>query len=303
MVDEVLALLPAVATLIGDMTVGGGGHAEALLQRAGREVELIGFDRDVDFLNLARERLRRLPNKISYFPDSYANVGDQLGDNYRGRFDFLLLDLGLSSWQLQNSGRGFSFTQSDEPLDLRFDATSGQTLSEKLSETDETGLATILREFGEIRGARRLAAEIKAAQAEGNLNNVGDLAGLAERHVRTDRRNKYLAQVWQALRIWVNEELKHLDLGLTALVAYLKPAGVMTVISFHSLEDRMVKKFFARQENPCICPPRLPQCVCGRKPTMKRIGKKAQAPSDAEVRRNPRARSARLRAARRLFDS
>ncbi len=300
---EVLALVPREARLIADLTLGLGGHAEAILKQFGGEAELLAFERDLDSLELAKERLSNLPNRVTYFHDTYANLDQRLGQEYRGKLDFTLMDLGLSSKQLEASGRGFSFMRPDEPLDLRFDASDGEPVSEKLKRTDADELTGVLKRFGEVRRARIVARAILDAVDRDQLATVSDLVKVLEPFTRPDRRNKFLAKCWQSLRIWHNSELEMLQMGLEKQLDYVKPDGVMAVISFHSLEDRMVKDFFLRQENPCICPPRLPQCVCGRKATLRRVTRRPIMPGEIEIAGNPRARSAKLRAARRLLDS
>ena len=298
---EVLALVPATAQLFVDCTIGGGGHAEAILSKLDSEVSLIGFDRDVDALATANQRLANYGSRVVLIHDSYANLDRHLGVAKMGNVDFALLDLGLSSLQLEASNRGFAFQKPEDPLDLRFDRTSGEPLRVKLAEgtsTDE--LKKILREYGEVDNAGRIATAIAAAAREERLQTVADLRETVTPCFRGGKRNQFLAQIWQALRIWVNDELHQLEIGLAKVVKCLRPDGVMAVISFHSLEDRMVKEFFRLQENPCTCPRDFPQCVCGRKPVLERITRKAIKPTENEIETNPRARSARLRAARKL---
>jgi 16S rRNA (cytosine1402-N4)-methyltransferase len=298
---EVLALVPATAQLIMDCTIGGGGHADAILSKLDSEVSLIGFDRDVDALATANERLANYSSRVSLIHDSYANLDRHLGVAGTGKVDFALLDLGLSSLQLEASGRGLSFQQPEDSLDLRFDRTSGEPLCVKLAEgtsTDE--LKKILREFGEVDNAGRIATAIADAAREDRLQTVADLRETVTPYFRGGKRNQFLAQIWQALRIWVNDELHQLEIGLAKVAGCLRTDGIMAVISFHSLEDRMVKEFFRSQENPCTCPRELPQCVCGKKPVLKRLTRKAIKPTEDEIETNPRARSARLRAACKL---
>jgi 16S rRNA (cytosine1402-N4)-methyltransferase len=297
---EVLALVPATAQLIVDCTIGGGGHAEAILSKLDSEVSLIGFDRDVDALATANQRLANYGSRVVLIHDSYANLDRHLGVAGMGNVDFALLDLGLSSLQLETSSRGFAFQKPEDPLDLRFDRTSGEPLRVKLASTSTDELKKILREYGEVDNAGRIATAIAAAAREERLHTVADLRETVTPYFRGGKRNQFLAQIWQALRIWVNDELHQLEIGLSKVVKCLRPDGVMAVISFHSLEDRMVKEFFRLQENPCTCPRDLPQCVCGRKPILERITRKATKPTENEIETNPRARSARLRAARKL---
>ncbi len=300
LLTEVLAIVPDSAKIVVDCTVGGGGHAEAILSQLGREAELVGFDRDVDALEIAGKRLAHFPNQITFVHSSYADIDRHLAADKFGAVDFALLDLGLSSLQLEASGRGFAFQQATDTLDLRFDRTSGEPLSVKLATVSAEELKTILRNYGEVDNAGRIARSITDAANEGRLHTVADLRDVVSKHFRGGKRNQYLAKIWQALRIWVNDELGQLETGLGRVQASLRPGGVMAVISFHSLEDRMVKEFFNTQENPCTCPRDLPQCVCGRKPMLEKITRKAIKASADEIEANPRARSARLRAARKL---
>ena len=295
-----LALVPATAQLIVDCTIGGGGHADAILSKLDSEVSLIGFDRDVDALATANERLANYGSRVVLRHDSYANLDRHLAVAQVGNVDFALLDLGLSSLQLEASSRGFAFQKPEDPLDLRFDRASGEPLRVKLASTSTDELKKILREYGEVDNAGRIATAIAAAAREEQLQTVADLRETVTPYFRGGKRNQFLAQIWQALRIWMNDELRQLEIGLSKVVKCLRPDGVMAVISFHSLEDRLVKEFFRSQENPCTCPRDLPQCVCGRKPVLERITRKAIKPTENETETNPRARSARLRAARKL---
>ena len=297
---EVLALIPEKARLAIDCTVGGAGHAREVLKRLGREGKLIGFDRDIVALKIARENLQEYSHRIELIHDSYANIDRHLDASLGNSTDFVFFDLGLSSLQLEDSGRGFSFRNPDEPLDMRFDCDSGEPLSVKLQETSEDALTGVLREFGEVDRARPLARSMIRASQEGKLSTTGDLSRLVMDQFRGGKSKQLLAKVWQALRIWVNDELGQLQAGMEKVVAHLGPGGVIAVISFHSLEDRFVKNFFARREDPCVCPKSFPKCVCGAIPTLERVTRKALKPSTAEIETNPRARSARLRAARRL---
>ena len=297
---EVLALIPAEARLAIDGTIGGAGHAEAILQKLGSAGQLIGFDRDRDAIEMSRHRLSAFSNHVELFHDSYANLDRQLGSQRLNSADFALLDLGLSSYQFEQSKRGFSFQNPEEPLDLRFNCDEGEPLSVRLSKSSADELTGVLREFGEVERARPLAREIIATSVQGRLRTAGELSDVVMHQFRGGKRKQLLAQVWQALRIWVNDELTQVQNGLEKMIAYLGPGGVLAVISFHSLEDRIVKGFFVKQENPCVCPKGFPTCVCGAKPTLERINRKAIKPTEAEIEMNPRARSARLRAAKKL---
>lgn len=297
---EVLDLLPVGARTVIDFTVGAGGHAEAILKKLGREAHLFGFDRDMTAIERSRDRLAAMPNQIELFHDNYAQFDQHLPEELLGRVDFALLDLGLSSPQLEHSERGFSFQRDDEPLDLRFDPSWGEPVTTMIAETTKGELARILRDYGEIPRSHQVADRIKSVSDRGELVTVGDLKRALLQLRGRGRTSQFLAQTWQALRIWCNQELEQLKTLLEKLPAWIQPSGVIAAISFHSLEDRIIKNFFREQENPCICPPRLPLCVCGRQPVLKRINKRALKATSAEIAENPRSRSARLRGALKL---
>jgi 16S rRNA (cytosine1402-N4)-methyltransferase len=300
LLNEVLDLAPAGATVVIDFTIGLGGHAKAILGKLGSEARLYGFDRDMAAIDKCRERVANLPNEVHLLHGSYADFDSRLPSELRGKLDFTLLDLGLSTAQLENSGRGFSFQQDDDSLDLRFDPSEDEPVTTMIAEAETTELAKILREYGELPRSNQVAARIKAASDKGGLHTVADLRGALDPFQGRGRRSQMLAQVWQALRIWCNQELEQLTTLLPKLPEWMSPGGVIAVISFHSLEDRIVKTFFRQQENPCVCPPRFPQCVCGRKPVLQRINKRALMATSAEIEENPRSRSARLRGALKL---
>ncbi len=301
--DEVLALVPVGARLVVDFTVGSGGHTEAILKLLGEAAQVIGFDRDVDALGRTRQRLQAYNQQLRLVHDSYANFDLHLGEAEKGRVDFALLDLGLSSDQLEHSNRGFAHQASRDALDLRFDKSSGQPLAARLRKVSADELTTILQVYGEVDRPRRIAQAIIAAADAGQLSTVGDLVSVVTPFLKREKTKQGLSQVWQALRIWVNDELEQLQTVLPKILEYLRTDGVLAVISFHSLEDRAVKQFFMEQENPCICPPRVPVCVCGKVPHLKRITRKAIKPGEAEIAKNQRSRSARLRAAAKLGTS
>ncbi len=280
-----------------DFTLGAGGHAVEVLARLGKDARLVGFDRDVETLEVARRNLQVYNQQAQLVHDSYANFDLHLAPEDKGSVDFILIDLGLSSLQLEQSSRGFAHQSPSDPLDLRFDATQGVPAAALIARTSAFELARVLSEFGEIQRSWKIAEAIfKRADAD-RLHTVADLVHTVLPFAPRERTKQFLSQVWQALRIWVNDELGQLQIALPKAEEYLKPEGILAVISFHSLEDRMVKQFMIERENPCICPPRAPICVCGRQPSMKRITRKAIKPSDQEIESNPRSRSARLRAA------
>ncbi|RME87489.1 MAG: 16S rRNA (cytosine(1402)-N(4))-methyltransferase RsmH [Zetaproteobacteria bacterium] len=281
-----------------DATFGRGGHARAVLARLAPEGRLLALDRDPEAVAaaeaLAREDSRCVARHAAF--SELAFVLDELGWD---AVDGVGFDLGVSSPQLDDPARGFSFRQPG-PLDMRMDPTRGEPLARKLARVSERRLAEVLRAYGDERYARRIAAAILRAFRRGEIRDTAALAEVVARAVpRTRGRIHPATRTFQALRIWVNDELEELRRGLAAAVERLAPGGRLVVISFHSGEDRIVRDAIEAEVRGCICPPRLP-CVCGRKPRMRWVQKKPIRPSEDEVARNPRARSARLRVAERL---
>jgi 16S rRNA (cytosine1402-N4)-methyltransferase len=286
MVSEVLEqLAPERGGLFVDCTVGAGGHARALLSAGASR--LIGIDRDPAALVEASAALSGYNGRVELVRSDYRRLNDVLDARGIGAVDGVVADLGVSSMQLDEPGRGFSFRR-DEPLDMRMDTTSGPTAEAALAAADERTLANVIHEFGEERHARRIARAIVDARTRGTIETTGQLADLVRRAVprRGYSRIDPATRTFQAIRIWVNGELDGLDLFLTDAVRRLSPGGRVAVLSFHSLEDRIVKHTFrALQESGG-----LGFIVRTRRPLV---------PSEAEIERNPRARSAKLRAGER----
>jgi 16S rRNA (cytosine1402-N4)-methyltransferase len=283
--------------LVFDGTLGGGGHAEALLEAGAR---VVGIDQDPAAVEAAHSRLAGRDAVIAQgnFRDARA-VLDFLGV---GEVDGALVDLGVSSPQLDDPARGFSFREAG-PLDMRMDPTRGKPLSERLDEWDEKALARILDSLGEERFARRIARAIHQAHRSGKLADTRQLADLVAGAIPRKawpREIHPATRTFQALRIAVNDELGALADWLLQLPRIVARGGRAAAISFHSLEDRLVKQGFARLATGCICPPLLPVCACGRTAAWKVLTRKAVQAGEDEVRENPRARSARLRAVERL---
>jgi 16S rRNA (cytosine1402-N4)-methyltransferase len=303
MLEEViLALSPHPGSFQIDATVGGGGHASRILEAASPGGRLLGIDADARAIARSRDRLAPFGDRVTLRQANFAQVEDVAREAGFGAVDGILLDLGLSSQQLDSDDRGFSF-RSDEMLDMRFDTSSGRPAREVLATEDESSLASIFRRFGEEPHARRIARAIVRERARRPIETAAQLADLVAGVVPTRpgrRRIHPATRVFQALRIEVNRELETLPLALESCLDLLRPDGRLCVISYHSLEDRIVKRFIARELKGCVCPPDLPVCACGRSPRVARVGRQPQLPSESEVTRNPRARSARLRAARRL---
>jgi 16S rRNA (cytosine1402-N4)-methyltransferase len=295
-------LAPGPGGLYIDGTIGAGGHAEAILQAAGSDGRLLGFDRDPAALALARARLAPFGERVTLAHDSYEAMGRLAPRHGFAQVDGILLDLGLSSMQLDDPTRGFAFRH-DGPLDMRFDPTAEIPTAADLANTlSEDELAWLLRDYGEERRARRIARAVVASRP---FHTTAALAAVIEqaaprgpRRLRADIHPA--TRTFQALRIAVNDELGALERVLPLAVELLKPGGRLVVISFHSLEDRIVKTFMRRESSDCICPPEQPICTCDHHATLRLMARKPIMPDDEEVEANPRARSARLRIAERV---
>lgn len=284
-----------------DGTLGGGGHtAEILKANPGNRV--IGIDRDIDALNAAREFLLPFGDRVTFVRDDFRNIKKIVEGLGTGPVEGILLDVGVSSYQLETAERGFSFRQ-DAPLDMRMDTRQATTAARLVNTLEEDELEHIFRELGEEAFAARVARAIVAARFRKPIETTGELSQIVLFAIPKKfhgRRIHPATKVFQALRIAVNDELESLRGAIAGGMEALRPGGRMAIISFHSLEDRIVKNAFRELSTGCICPPRFPMCVCGRKPSARLLTKKALSPSDEELERNPRARSAKLRAIERL---
>ncbi len=305
LLEETLHWLDArPGRLIVDGTLGDGGHAEAILERTAPDGRLVGLDRDPEALRVAGSRLSRFGARVALAHASFRDLAGVLAEAGTPRVDGVLLDLGVSSRQLDQPERGFRFgaeTASATALDMRMDPTRGESAGELLAQASEAELARWFREYGELPGAGRLAREIVRRRVDRPLRTTADLLdAIRAARIGGGRKHNPATLVFQALRIAVNDELGALDQGLGAAIDALAPGGRLCVIAYHSLEDRIAKQRFAREERPCTCAPSAPVCSCGKKPRLVRATRKAVRPSESEVRNNPRARSARLRAAEKL---
>jgi 16S rRNA (cytosine1402-N4)-methyltransferase len=303
MPGEVLELLaPRPGGLYLDGTVGGGGHARLILEASSPDGRLIGFDRDPAALAAAAALLATFGERVTLCRGSFAGLDGQLASLGIDRLDGILLDLGVSSHQLDTPERGFSFRE-DGPLDMRMDPAQPESAADLLAQADAEELKRIFREYGEERWAGRIAREIVRSRGAAPLRTTRQLAELVCRAVpggHVPQRIHPATRVFQALRIAVNGELAALETGLAAALRSLRPGGRLVVISFHSLEDRLVKQGFRAAASPCSCPPRLPVCVCGRQPEVKILTSRGVRPAEAEIVANPRSRSAVLRAVEKL---
>ena len=303
MLPEVLEWIrPIAGGVYCDGTLGGGGHSGAILQAAGPDAVLYGIDRDETAIAAATERLRQYPG----FHAIHGNFHDArrlLEEAGAPKLDGVLLDLGVSSPQLDTPERGFSYHE-DAPLDMRMDRSQGRTAAELLNTAEEAELAGIIRDFGEEKWAARIAKMICEHRAAKPMETTFDLVSAVDaaipKAVRRKEDGHPARRTFQAIRIAVNDELTPLDQAVCELVDCLKPGGRICIITFHSLEDRLVKRCFQRLQNPCICPPKAPVCTCGRKPVVRILAGGAIKPSGEETGRNPRARSAKLRVAEKL---
>jgi 16S rRNA (cytosine1402-N4)-methyltransferase len=300
---ETIELLAAErGGLFVDCTVGLGGHSEAILQ-ASPDSEVLGIDRDDEALELARKRLAQYGSRFRAVHADFRELTRVLATATVKQARGILADLGVSSWQLDSPSRGFSFRH-DAPLDMRMDAAGGvETAAELLGRLSEVDIARIIFEYGEERRSRRIARFIVERRERGEpVGTTRDLARLVERAVGPGKQRRIhpATRTFQALRIAVNRELEDLDRFITEAVDFLEPEGRLAVISFHSLEDRIIKRTLLKLSGRCQCPPRLPTCVCGPRKIVDILTRRPITPSDEEIAGNPRARSAKLRAGRKL---
>jgi 16S rRNA (cytosine1402-N4)-methyltransferase len=292
------ALLTTPDGVYVDGTAGTGGHSEAIGRALGAKGRLLCLDRDPDAVRICRERLSFLGERVVVVRGNYAATHEIIRDFGINAVHGMLLDLGMSSHQLERSGRGFSFTR-DEPLDMRMDPRNGVTAAQLINAGSTRELEKVLRLFGEERRAKAIAKRIVQ---ERPISSSRELAHLIEAAVPKSRRaRKHPAtRTFQALRIAVNRELEHLKTFLEKAPALIRMGGRLAVLSYHSLEDRMVKQAMTDWERGCECPPDFPECRCGKKPLFKRLQKKGIKPDPEEIMRNPRARSAILRVSERI---
>jgi 16S rRNA (cytosine1402-N4)-methyltransferase len=298
--EAVEALAPRPGGVYVDGTFGAGGHARRLAERIRPDGRIICIDRDPSVAGHFAKLAAEYSGMLHFVSGSYADMAAHVSRLGYHRVDGILLDLGVSSMQIDDPQRGFSFLRAG-PLDMRFDPTRGQSARDLIATAGEAELVRILFEYGEERHARRVARAIVRERARTPIEATGQLADLVEGAVggRREARIHPATRTFQALRIAVNDELGEVQRGVEAGLDLLAPGGRFVVISFHSLEDRIVKQAFADAARGCICPRDVPVCVCGRTPTIRPIGR-AIRPAESEVARNPRARSAVMRVAERL---
>jgi 16S rRNA (cytosine1402-N4)-methyltransferase len=277
--------------------VGGGGHTAAILEESAPDGCVLALDRDPQAVEAASRGLRRYGERAEIVHSSFSGLAEVAAERGFAAVDGVLFDLGLSSLQLADSSRGFSFL-GDGPLDMRFDLHSQcPTAAQLVNELSEEELGALLWEYGEEKQARRIAEAVVESRP---LETTGQLVAVIEGVVRRRSRIHPATRTFQALRIAVNDELGQIREALPQARDLLRVAGRLVVISFHSLEDRLVKRFLRRESRGCICPPGVPVCVCGHQASLRLVTRKPVRPSAEEVAANPRARSARLRVAERI---
>jgi 16S rRNA (cytosine1402-N4)-methyltransferase len=292
---------PQPGEVVVDCTFGGGGHARLLADRLGPAGVLIGVDRDPAAEERFAEMAAEVPCQTRFIRADFETALGQLRDEQL-EADIVYLDLGMSSMQVDTWARGFSYAY-DAPLDMRMDPDQALTAREIVNTWDERRLARLLREYGEERYASQIARTIARMRRREELNSTQELVDAIKHAVPVPAQfagGHPARRTFQALRIAVNDELAQLDAALPAAWELLRPGGRLAAISFHSLEDRRVKRFLADRARGCICPPELPICVCGRQPEAEVLTRRAVAPTPGEVAANPRSKSAHLRAARKL---
>jgi len=302
--EVMLMLAPAPGSLQIDATLGGGGHTERILEANHPDGRLLGLDADGTAIARVQARLGpRFGDRLVLRQANFRELATVAPDAGFALADGCLFDLGLSSFQLADTERGFGF-RAGGPLDMRFDPARGVSAAELLATLDADDLTALFRRYGEEPKASRIARAIVDARRTAPVATAEELATLVERVVppnpRAPRRTHPATRTFQALRIAVNEELEALEAGLAAALDLLRPGGRLVVLSYHSLEDRIVKRLFQAEQRGCVCQPEVPICVCGRIPRLRLVSRPSMTPSAAEIAANPRARSARLRAVERI---
>jgi 16S rRNA (cytosine1402-N4)-methyltransferase len=286
-----------------DGTLGGAGHSKAICEKIFPTGILIGIDQDVDAIVNARQALMPYAPNVHLIHDNFVHLDQILTALNIKAVDGILLDLGLSLNHIENSGRGFSFSR-NEPLDMRMNTKMSVKAENLVNEWDAHALEKIFRDYGEERWAKSIAQHIVAARGNGRIRSTGELERIVvdaiPRSRRHDRKIHPATKVFMALRIAVNQELAALDGFMSKVIGYLNSGGRLCVLSYHSLEDRIVKSHMRACEKGCVCPPDFPTCICGKTPQLRMIARRVLRPSSSEIAANPMSRSAKLRVAEKL---
>ena len=280
-----------------DGTLGGGGHAWEVCRRLGEQGRFIGIDQDADAIRAATERLKEYGDKVTIVRSNYEHIKEVLKDLGISQADGIYLDLGVSSYQLDTAERGFTYRE-DAPLDMRMDQRNTQTAADIVNTYSEAEIYRIIRDYGEDKFAKNIAKHIVRVRQEKPFETTGELIETIKAAIPMKVRavgGHPAKKTFQATRIELNRELSVLEESIDTMIDLLKPGGRLSIITFHSLEDRIVKVRFRENENPCICPPGFPVCMCGKVSKGKVITRKPIVPSDEEIEENKRAKSSKLR--------
>ncbi|MFR9152528.1 MAG: 16S rRNA (cytosine(1402)-N(4))-methyltransferase RsmH [Hungatella sp.] len=286
-----------------DGTLGGGGHALEVCRRLGEYGRLIGIDQDADAIAAASERLRDYEDRVTIVRSNYEEIQSVLKDLGIEKADGIYLDLGVSSYQLDTPERGFTYREDDAPLDMRMDQRNTQTAADIVNTYSEFDLYRIIRDYGEDKFAKNIAKHIVRARERKRIETTGELTEIIKEAVPAKVRavgGHPSKKTFQAIRIELNQELEVLNNSIDTMIDLLKPGGRLAVITFHSLEDRIVKIRFRNNENPCTCPPDFPVCVCGKVSKGRVITRKPVVPSEEEIEGNKRSKSSKLRVFERI---
>jgi len=288
--------------VIVDGTLGDGGHTEFILKNTGPKTRVLGIDRDQSAIKRAEERLRPYQDRVMLAHGSLENLQDIAARSGVTKINGLLLDFGVSSPQLDTPERGFSI-RNDGPLDMRMDNSQTTTAANLLEKLKDVELVSIIKNFGEERFAKKIVRAIRREQEEKPITTTSHLSEIISRVVRSPKHSRIhpATKTFQALRIAVNNELEQIKTVLVDAISLLDSSARIVAISFHSLEDRIVKTFFRQEEKGCTCPPKIPICICGNKQTLKILTRRPICPSEEEVALNPRSVSAKLRVAERVY--
>lgn len=300
--ESVDAIEPERGGIFADLTLGGGGHSLEILKRMGEGSRLIAVDQDKDAIAASKVRLCDYLDKIIFVNDNFSNIANALDENGIDSLDGAVIDLGVSSYQLDTPERGFSYMH-DAPLDMRMNRDTGISAYDIINTYDKDSLKRIIFEYGEEKFAPRIAAKIVEARKLRPIETTFELVDIIRSAMPDGGRGgeKHPAKrTFQAIRIEVNRELEVIEPTIRSVVSNLKPGARLAVITFHSLEDRLVKNIFGDMANPCTCPKNFPVCVCGKRPTVKLITRKPILPGENELSENSRSRSAKLRIAEKL---
>ncbi|GLB25691.1 ribosomal RNA small subunit methyltransferase H [Lacrimispora xylanolytica] len=286
-----------------DGTLGGGGHALEVCKRLSEHGRLIGIDQDAAAISAATERLKDHKDKVTVVRSNYVNIKEVLKELGIEKVDGIYLDLGVSSHQLDVPERGFTYREEDAPLDMRMDQRNDQTAADIINEYSEFDLYRIIRDYGEDKFAKNIAKHIVRERQVKPIKTTGELSEIIKNAIPAKIRavgGHPSKRTFQAIRIELNKELEVLSQSLDTMIDLLNPGGRLSIITFHSLEDRIVKARFKTNENPCICPPDFPVCVCGKKSKGKVITRKPVIPTEEEIEENKRSKSSKLRVFERI---